>query len=82
MPIIGWILISLLPNSLGIFDDPVAIFIIVVSYATPSAINLLILSNLYSNTVNEVSNILLISYVASILSLPIVMTILLNYLIY
>ena len=56
--------------------DPVQLFICLISYSSPTAINLLLISTLYGDCAFETSQILLFGYLAYILTLPIVMMLL------
>lgn len=56
------------------YDDPVLAFVAIISFSTPTAINLLIICSIYSEQLAvEVSKILLLGYLSYIVTLPIVM---------
>eukprot|EP01016_Furgasonia_blochmanni_P009651 TRINITY_DN14007_c0_g1_i1.p1 TRINITY_DN14007_c0_g1~~TRINITY_DN14007_c0_g1_i1.p1 ORF type:complete len:219 (-),score=41.68 TRINITY_DN14007_c0_g1_i1:144-743(-) len=72
MPIAG-VLTILAFYHLGFLKDPMLMFVIIITYATPSAINLLVISTQYQpDKTKDIAKTLVTGYVLNIMTLPIV----------
>ncbi len=72
MPLFGTLILIFLHN-FGFFEDPTQIFMLIICYACPTAINLVVLANIYSDNTSDISMILLVGYLVAIITMPITM---------